>query len=149
MITPKLSIDATIDSAATAASKRDPQTYAVIGAALQVHRELGHGFLETVFQEALEVELTLLGIPFKREHPIQVFYRGTPLKTVYRADFLCYDDLIVELKAIKQLTEIEDAQVINYLKATRFHRGLLLNFGAPSLQHKRLVYGPGEGFPKL
>jgi len=148
MITPKLPTGTSLNSAATAASKRDPQTYGIIGAALEVHKELGHGFLEAVFQEALEVELGLKGIPFQREHAIKIFYRGKPLRTEYRCDFLCFGDLIVELKAIKTLTEIEEAQVINYLKATGFRKALLINFGAPSLQHKRLVYGPAEFFEK-
>jgi GxxExxY protein len=118
---------------------RDVETYAIIGAAMEVHRELGSGFLEAVYHDALEREFLSQNIPFAREHLIPVLYKGIPLATPYRADFLCYGSVIVELKAIRALTEIEDAQVIHYLKATGLHRALLLNFGGPQLQYKRLV----------
>ena len=120
---------------------RDPQTYAIIGAAMEVHRQLGHGFLEAVYQEALAVELTARQIPFQREVWLEVQYKGTTLNCHYRADFIGYGEVLVELKALARLTSIEDAQVINYLKATGLHRALLINFGAPSLEHKRLVFG--------
>ena len=125
-------------------TKRDPQTYEIIGAAMEVHREMGHGFLEAVFQEALEFEFTLRGIPCKSQVEIPVFYKGNKLDCGYRADFLCYDDVLVEIKALVKLTPREDAQVINYLKATRLQRALLFNFGTPSLEHKRLVFGGAE-----
>ena len=118
---------------------RDPQTYAIIGAAMEVHSRLGHGFLEAVYQEALAIEFTERSIPHLREVEIPVFYRGTELACGYRADFVCFDEVIVELKAVRQVTDVERAQVINYLKATSLHRALLLNFGAPSLEHHRLV----------
>jgi GxxExxY protein len=117
----------------------DAQTYAVIGAAMEVHRELGHGFLEGVYQAALAVELTGRSIPFRREAVVSVRYKGGVLECGYRADFICYDEIIVELKAIKGLSRIEQAQLLNYLKATGMRRGLLLNFGGPSLEYKRLV----------
>jgi len=118
---------------------RDPKSYAIIGAAMAVHRELGCGFLEKVYQEAFEVELTLQGIPFEREVDLPIFYRGQKLQTVYRADFVCFGMYIVELKALAELSGIETAQVLNYLCATRFDIGLLINFGQQSLEHNRLV----------
>lgn len=119
--------------------ERDPQTYAIIGAAMAVHRELGHGFLEAVYQAALACEFSLRGIPFDREVRLPVSYRGEVIAE-YQADFICFGEVIVELKALQKLTGVEESQVINYLKATGLQRGLLLNFGAPSLQYKRLVF---------
>ena len=118
---------------------RDTQTHAIIGAAMAVHGELGHGFLEAVYQEALGLEFAARGIEFQREVALPVHYRDAVLACSYRADFLCYGDVVVELKAIDKLTAGDYAQVINYLKAARRHKALLLNFGAPSLEYKRLV----------
>ena len=120
-------------------NNRDPETYAIIGAAMAVHRELGCGFLEAVYQEALAEEFKFLKIPFEREKKIPVIYRDIILKTFYQADFVCYSSVIVELKALQQLSGIEEAQVINYLKATRLTRALLINFGTEKLEYKRLV----------
>ena len=120
---------------------RDPETYAIIGAAFEVHGNLGAGFLEPVYQAALGIELTARGIPHDRQRAIPVNYKGTSLDVSYRADFVCYGDILVELKALGRLTTVHDAQVINYLVATGFPRGILLNFGSPSLQYKRFV-GP-------
>lgn len=117
----------------------DTDTYAVIGAAIEVHRRLGQGFLEAVYQEALSIELLERSIPHQREVALPIVYRDRTLLCSYRADFVCFGDVIVELKAVRQLTDVDKAQVINYLKATGLSRGLLLNFGAPSLEHKRLV----------
>lgn len=123
------------------ADKRgDQRTYAIIGAAMEVHRQLGHGFLEAVYQEALAVEFAAREIPFRREVELTVDYKGAALRCTYKADFICYDAIIVELKALGALTGVEQAQVINYLKATGLPLGLLLNFGRPSLEHKRLVF---------
>jgi GxxExxY protein len=117
----------------------DPETYAVIGAAMEVHRQLGSGFLEIVYQEALEVEFQERSIPFEREVELPVVYKGRRLECSYRADFLCYGSVVVELKALAEVTPREHSQVINYLKATRLSRGLLLNFGAPRLEYKRII----------
>jgi GxxExxY protein len=118
---------------------RDKQTYAIIGAAMEVHRRLGAGFLEAVYQEALAIEFVEDEIAFEREVDIPIIYRGVQLACTYRADFVCFGDIIVELKAIKQIGEVERAQTINYLKATEKKRGLLLNFGAASLQKERFA----------
>ena len=118
---------------------QDPRTYAIIGAAMEVHRQLGCGFLEAVYQQALAIELEARAIPFRREVELPVHFKGIRLACDYRADFICHDDIIVELKALRALTGIEEAQLINYLKAANMNIGLLLNFGAASLQHKRFV----------
>jgi len=120
---------------------KDPQTYAVIGAAMEVHTQLGYGFLEGVYQEALAIEFALRSIPFVRETDIPVSYKGELLACRYRADFVCFGEVIIEVKALKALSSVEEAQVLNYLKATGYQRALLINFGAPSLQTKRLVRG--------
>jgi GxxExxY protein len=119
---------------------RDEKTYKIIGAALEVHKELGCGFLEAVYQEALGREFKGQEIPFKSQPTIQIFYKGQPLDKIYQPDFVCFDEVIVEIKAISGLTGLEEAQLINYLKATGLKVGLLINFGAKSLEHKRLVY---------
>ena len=118
--------------------KRDPQTYAIIGAAMAVHRELGNGFLEAVYQTALEREFLFQGIAHEREKRLPVHYRGEVIAT-YKADFICFGQVIVELKALQKISGTEEAQVINYLKATGLQRALLINFGARSLECKRLV----------
>jgi GxxExxY protein len=120
-------------------SKGDPQTYAIIGAAMEVHRVLGCGFLEQVYQEALALEFTDRAIPFVAQAPITIAYRGRRLTAGYRVDFICFETIIVELKALTRLSTIEEAQAINYLKASKLERAVLLNFGNMSLEYKRLV----------
>jgi GxxExxY protein len=119
---------------------RDPRTYAIIGAAMEVHKQLGCGFLEPVYQEAFAIELTARNIPFRREVGLPVRYKGQLLETGYRADFICFDSVVVELKALARMSGTEEAQIINYLKATEYEVGLLLNFGARSLEHRRFVF---------
>ena len=115
----------------------DDKTYGIIGAAMKVHSTLKSGFLEAVYQDALEVEFKKLNIPFKREVEIPVFYDGVKLNSRYRADYICFDNIIVELKALKNITNIEEAQLLNYFKATNYRLGLLINFGEKSLVYKR------------
>ncbi len=119
--------------------EKDHETYLIIGACMSVHSELGRGFLEAVYQDALEWECKQRNIPFTREKLIPIFYKGETLGTPYRADFVCYGNIIVELKAVKALTEIESAQVLHYLKATGYQRALLINFGTPRLEYRRFI----------
>jgi GxxExxY protein len=119
--------------------EKDPQSHAIIGAAMEVHRELGRGFLELVYQTALALEFQDRRIPFKAEVALPVRYKGKLLTCGYRADFVCFEDFLVEIKAISKLTTADDAQLLNELKATGYQRGLLLNFGSRSLEVKRLV----------
>jgi GxxExxY protein len=106
---------------------------------MEVHRQLGCGFLEAVYQEALELELAARGVPFRRQVVLTVSYKGQQLKCTYCADFICFDAIIVEIKALAKLTSIEEAQILNYLKATRLEIGLLINFGARSLEYRRFI----------
>ena len=119
--------------------QKDPETFAIIGAAMEVHRELGRGFLELVYQTALALEFQERGIPYQAEVPLPIRYKSKLLTCAYRADFVCFESVIVETKAIATLTGVDEAQLINELKATGMQRGLLLNFGTTSLEHKRLV----------
>ena len=113
-------------------------TFAIIGAAMEVHRVLGPGFLESVYEEALAHEFGLRGIPYERQAKLAVRYKEI-IAGEFRADFLVDGKVVVELKAIKALTEGDEAQLLNYLKGTGYRVGLLLNFGAPSLEYKRRV----------
>jgi len=110
----------------------------VIGAAMEVHKILGHGFLESVYEEAFAIELDLRNISYKRQHSIDIFYKEKLAKH-FVCDFIIEDVVVVELKALSQLGDIEKAQVLNYLRATKLPVGLLLNFGARSLEYKRFV----------
>lgn len=119
--------------------KGDRRTYAIIGAAMEVHRQLGRGFAEQIYQEALEIELTQRNIPFKREVEIRPSYKGHTLSFHYRVDFVCHDAVLVELKALEALSGREESQIINYLLASGMEVALLINFGAHSLQHHRFI----------
>jgi len=118
---------------------KDPRTFAIIGAAFAVHRELGPGFLEAVYHEALALEFDSRGVDCRREVTMPVSYKGTQLNASYRVDFVCFDSVIVELKAVPRTSRLEEAQLINYLKASGYRTGLLLNFGSQSLQYERYV----------
>jgi GxxExxY protein len=117
----------------------EDETYKIIGSAMEVHKELGCGFLENVYQEALEMEFNLQNIVYKREAAIPIYYKNKLLLKHYIADFICYDKIIVELKALSALTSEHQAQVINYLTAAKLELGLIINFGRSSLEHKRLI----------
>jgi GxxExxY protein len=121
------------------ADKRDKQTYAIIGAAMAVHNELGCGFLEAVYQDALEIEFKKQGIPYEREKKLDVFYSGQKLNSFYRVDFICFDEVVVETKALSKLSGAEESQIINQLSASQLHKALLINFGVPKLDYKRMV----------
>ncbi len=110
--------------------KLKDEVYAIAGAAMEVYYTMGVGFLEPVYQEALALEFNGRGIPYVREQRLELFYKGINLNKVYCPDFVCFEQVIVELKAQTRLTVIEEAQILNYLKATQMHVGLLMNFGA-------------------
>jgi GxxExxY protein len=117
------------------------EVYAIVGAAMDVYNDLGPGFLENVYQEAMEIEVKARKIPAKSIQEIHIRYKGTQLKKVYIADLICYDKIIVEIKAMDKLTLREEGQLINYLKATGIKVGILINFGHyPNLEWKRLVF---------
>ena len=115
-------------------------SYAINGAAFHVYNQLGHGFLEAVYQEALEMEFQRRHIPYDREKELKFIYDGVELKQTYKADFVCYGKIIVELKAVSSLDDIHRSQVYNYLHATGYKLGLLYNFGcAEGLEKERIV----------
>ena len=116
----------------------EQETEKIIMACMNVFKELGNGFLEPVYQEALAIEFEIQGIPFKREEKLEVEYKGRTLHKEYYADFVCYDKIILELKAVTNLVKANKAQVINYLKATKMKVGLLVNFGGSSLKWERI-----------
>ena len=121
-------------------TESDPRTYAIIGASMEVHRNLGCGFLEPVYQAALAVELTKRDIPFTRELKLPVFYKDVELETPYKVDFICFESVVLELKALARLSGTEEAQVINYLKVSGLRIGLLFNFGSDGrLEQKRMI----------
>jgi GxxExxY protein len=115
------------------------EAYKIIGACMEVHKYLGEGFLEPVYQEALEREFLMQGIPHVREQKLQINYKGFTLDKFYVADFICFNTVIIELKALPTLTTQHEAQMLNYLKATQLQLGLLVNFGSRSLEYKRLI----------
>lgn len=117
------------------------ECYKIVGACFSVYKTMGCGFLEGVYQECLEIEFNKLGIPFKMQPPISIKYGGQALKHTYQPDFVCFDKIIVELKAVSQLVDEHRAQVINYLNATGFELAILVNFGHfPKLEYERLIF---------
>ena len=114
------------------------ESYAIMGCLMAVHRELGCGFLEKVYQEALEREFSDAGIPFEREKRLKIIFKGKRLEQEYIADFVCYGKIIIELKTVSTLAPIHKAQVLNYLKATGYELGILVNFAGNSLEYKRV-----------
>ena len=126
------------------------ESYAIIGAAIEVYNQLGPGFLEAVYQEAFQMELSTRTIPFNPQQELILRYKNRPLNTFYIPDFVAYGKIIVEIKAMAALSDIEAAQVINYIKATGFELGILINFGnAEKLEHKRFVRSRKLGAIKL
>jgi len=123
-------------------SSQDPRTFAIIGAAYEVHRVLGTGFLEIFYKDAIEIEFTERQIPFHREPPCSVEYKGRPLRREYHVDFICYDEIVLEIKARSVTGPADHAQVISYLASTNKRCGLLLNFGTSKLEHKRFIWEP-------
>lgn len=116
------------------------EVYAIVGAAMEVYNDLGPGFLEAVYQEALEIEMETRGVPFKSQQELNIFYKGRKLKKTYTPDLFCYDKIVVDLKALERLTPVEFAKMKNYLKGTKFELGVLLNFGnATQLETKRII----------
>ncbi len=116
------------------------EVYEIIGAAIEVHKTLGHGFLEAVYQEAIEYELSVRKIPFRSQAELRIKYKERYLNKTYIADIIAYDKIIVELKALSALSGKEESQIINYLKATGYKVGVLINFGQPyKLEWKRFV----------
>jgi len=115
------------------------ETYKIIGCAMEVHSELGPGFLEAVYQEALSIVFNEKQIPFEQEKLLKILFRGKILKKKYSADFYCYNKIIVELKAANKLNNNDLSQILNYLKATNQNIGLLINFGAERLEYRRVI----------
>lgn len=116
------------------------QSYAINGAAMHVYNVLGYGFLESVYQEALEIEFLKRGIPYEREKELKIYYEGKAMRQTYRGDFVCYNNIIVELKAVAHLDDMHRSQIYNYLKATGYKLGLLYNFGHyDGLEYERKV----------
>jgi GxxExxY protein len=117
----------------------DPQTFQIIGAAMEVHRQLHRGYLEQIYCDALAIEFELRKIPFNAEQPLQMQYKGRRLTGIYRMDFVCFGQVVVEVKGQSVLTPTDEAQLLNYLAMSRLERGLLINFGGKSLEYKRRV----------
>ncbi len=116
------------------------EVYAIVGAAMEVYNQLGPGFGEAIYQEAMEIETKVRTIPNSPQQDIFITYKGKKLKQFFKPDFICYDKIIVEIKALDRLTSREEAQLLNYLKATGMSVGLLINFGAENdLEWKRMV----------
>lgn len=121
------------------------EAYAIIGAAMEVYNQLGYGFLESVYQESLEIELELRGIPFNSQQEFLLYYKERQLKKFFKPDLICYGKIIVDLKSIERFTSGDLAQMQNYLNGTRLELGLLINFGARNgLEYKRVILGRGR-----
>ena len=118
----------------------EDEVYQIIGAAIEVHRELGSGFLESVYEEAMVLESKARQIPYETQITIPIFYKDQRLEKEFIADYIGYGKIIVEFKCIPKLTKVEEAQIINYLKATRKEVGLLINFGRKKVEFKRFVF---------
>ena len=115
------------------------ETYKLIGLCMKVHRELGCGFLEPVYQEAFEMLLKAEGVSYRRECLLPIYFMGQKLNKEYYADLVCYDKIILEFKAVSELTSVHEAQLMNYLKASKMKAGLLCNFAQPSFVYRRIV----------
>jgi GxxExxY protein len=115
------------------------ESYRIIGACIEVHKKLGAGFLESVYAEALELEFRKLNIPYEREKKLSIYYENQKLKKYFKADFLCYNSIILELKATNSLVKTDRAQILNNIKATQMRLGLLINFGSESLKYERFI----------
>ena len=127
----------------TTPSSQDPRTFAIIGAAYEVHRVLGAGFLELFYKDALAIEFAERGIPFEREAPCSIEYKGRPLRGHYRIDFICFEQIVLEIKARSTTGPADHAQVISYLASSKLRCALLPNFGAAKLEHRRFIWEPG------
>ena len=117
----------------------EDKTYAIIGACMEVHRHLGHGLKETVYQDALEIELSLRNISYEREKKYEVIYKGRVLPHYFVADFVCFGNIILELKAVGELHQEHQKQTLNYMAIAKSKIGLLVNFGQKSLIHRRFI----------
>jgi GxxExxY protein len=117
------------------------ECYKINGCVFEVYKQLGSGFLEAVYQEALEYQLNKEGIPFEAQKTIQIYYDGLPLRQFYKADIICFDKILIELKSVSTITNEHKAQLFNYLKATKLELGLLVNFGSyPKVEIQRMIY---------
>ena len=114
-------------------------SYKIIGACMKVHRKLGAGFLESIYEEALKKEFFNSGIPFNNQVKLNVYYNGEKLNKFYKADFICYDKIILEIKSVSQVPNVFYSQIKNYLTATKKELGMLVNFGQSSLTYKRII----------
>ena len=115
------------------------ESYKIVGICMRVHSNLGAGFLEAVYEEALEKELNKEKIPFQKQVKLELYYDNQKMNKTYRADFICYDKIILEIKAVSNMPTAFYAQLRNYLRCTEMKLGILINFGQPSLQYKRIL----------
>ena len=120
--------------------EKDPRTHQIIGAAMDVHNEMGPGHLEAVYHECLEIEYGLRKIPFISKPHLSLYFKNRKLKKHYEPDFVVFEQIVVEIKAQKTLTQNDEAQIINSLKSSRHEVGLLINFGESSLKFRRFIY---------